>query len=171
MESMNRSSLYTLHTYTTHANSLVLQTAAKMTEEELVREASPSHGSVKRLLVHVFGCEYFFLMECMNSQPEDPIGDPQDLSLATLMEWFGVLNDRRERYLARVNDYELQEVITVDLGRSQPSLPRWQFMAQSLLHSAHHRGELSIVMTNLGYPLPTLDPILLYASQAGQSLS
>ena len=166
MESMNRSSLYTLHDYT-----VVLQTAAKMPGEALTLDASPSHGSVKRLLVHLFRCEYYFLMECMNSQPEDPLGDLDTLTLSALGEAFTVLNDRRGRYLAHVNEYELQEVIALNLGQTRLSLPRWQFMAQSLLHSVHHRGELSIVMTGLGYPLPTLDPILLYASQAGQPFS
>ena len=171
MESMNRSSLYTLHDYTVYANDLVLQTAAKMPGEALTLYASPSHGSVKRLLVHLFRCEYYFLMECMNSQPEDPLGDLDTLTLSALGEAFTVLNDRRGRYLAHVNEYELQEVIALNLGQTRLSLPRWQFMAQSLLHSVHHRGELSIVMTGLGYPLPTLDPILLYASQAGQPFS
>lgn len=171
MESMNRSSLYTLHDYTVYANDLVLQTAAKMPGEALTLDASPSHGSVKRLLVHLFRCEYYFLMECMNSQPEDPFGDLDTLTLSALGEAFTVLNDRRGRYLAHVNEYELQEVIALNLGQTRLSLPRWQFMAQSLLHSVHHRGELSIVMTGLGYPLPTLDPILLYASQAGQPFS
>jgi len=171
MESMNRSSLYTLHDYTVYANDLVLQTAAKMPGEALTLDASPSHGSVKRLLVHLFRCEYYFLMECMNSQPEDPLGDLDTLTLSALGEAFTVLNDRRGRYLAHVNEYELQEVIALNLGQTRLSLPRGQFMAQSLLHSVHHRGELSIVMTGLGYPLPTLDPILLYASQAGQPFS
>jgi uncharacterized damage-inducible protein DinB len=41
-------------------------------------------------------------------------------------------------------------------------------MLQSLIHSVHHRGELSIVMTGLGHPLPTLDIILHFARESGQ---
>ncbi len=67
-----------------------------------------------------------------------------------------------------MNDFELEEEITVNLGRGEVTLPRWQFLSQSLLHSFHHRGELSIVMTQLGYPLPTLDPILKYIRDSGQ---
>jgi len=53
--------------------------------------------------------------------------------------------------------------------RNHPlTLPRWQMLAQSLLQSIHHRGELSIVMTQLGYPLPTLDPIIQFIKESGQ---
>jgi len=57
MEHMNRYSLYILHNNNVYANNLVLETAAKMTEEKLSRESSPSHGSVMNLLQHMFGCE------------------------------------------------------------------------------------------------------------------
>ena len=168
MEHMNRSSLYTLHTYNVYANNLVLETAAKMTAEELTCESSPSHGSVMKLLTHTFECEYYFTLECMNSTPDEAQADKCASSLASLRECFALLNATRENYLAKVNDFELEEEITVNLGRGEFTLQRWQFMAQSLLHSVHHRGELSIVMTGLGYPLPTLDPILMYIRDSGQ---
>ena len=168
MEHMDRSSLYTLHTYNVYANDLVLKTAAKMTSEELTCESSPSHGTVMNLLQHMFGCEYYFTMECMNSTPDQAQADNCAASLASLRECFNLLNATRENYLSQVNDFELEEEITVDLGRGEYTLQRWQFMAQSLLHSVHHRSELSIVMTRLGYPLATLDPILMYIRDSGQ---
>ena len=167
MEHMDRSSLYALHTYYVYANDLLLETAAKMTVEELTCESSPSHGSVMNLLQHMFGCEYFFTMECMNC-----VADPSEerlcgRSITELIECFSVLNATRGNYLSKVIDFELEEEITLNLGRGDVTLQRWQFIAQSLLHSVHHRGELSIVMTKLGYPLPTLDPILMYIRESG----
>ena len=168
MEHMDRPSLYALHTYNVYANGLVLETAAEMSAEELTRDASPSHGSVLKLLAHIFECEYFFTLECMNITPDQAQADNCAASLAALRECFALLNATRENYLSNVNEFELEEEITVNLGRAGVSLPRWQFMAQSLLHSVHHRGELSVVMTELGYPLPTLDPILKYIRDSGQ---
>ncbi|MEL7590042.1 MAG: DinB family protein [Anaerolineaceae bacterium] len=168
MESLDSTALYALHTYNVYANDLVLETAAKISAEELTREVSPSHGSVLKLLAHIFECEYYFTLECMNTTPDQAQADRCAASLESLRECFALLNATRENYLEQVNEFELGEEITVDLGRGEVTLPRWQFMAQSLLHSAHHRGELSIVMTELGYPLPTLDPILMYIRDSGQ---
>jgi len=166
MKHLNRSALIALHDYNVYANNLVLETAAKMSEDELSRQSSPSHGSVINLLRHVFGCEYYFLILCMGTKPEDAGTDLP--SLSTLRDYFAALGERRAGYLDAVNEYELTAEITVNIGKGEFTLPRWQLMAQSLIHSIHHRGELSIVMTGLGYPLPTLDPILKYVSDSGQ---
>ncbi|UCC76110.1 MAG: hypothetical protein JSW37_11425, partial [Anaerolineales bacterium] len=39
----------------------------------------------------------------------------------------------------------------------------------AVIHSVHHRGELSVVCTGLGYPLSTMDIILHFINQSGQS--
>jgi uncharacterized damage-inducible protein DinB len=74
----------------------------------------------------------------------------------------------RKRYLQTVPSAELEEVIEISMGGKPLKLARWQMLAQSLISSVHHRGELSIVMTGLGYPLPTLDPILQFVKESGQ---
>lgn len=166
MEALNRSGLFALHTYNVYANNLVLETAAGMSEDKLKRTSSPSHGSVINLLQHIFGCEYYFLILCMGTKPEEAGTDL--FSLSTLREYFAALGERRAGYLNAVDEYELAAAINVQIGKGELTLPRWQLMAQSLIHSIHHRGELSIVMTGLGYPLPTLDPILKYVNDSGQ---
>jgi uncharacterized damage-inducible protein DinB len=67
-----------------------------------------------------------------------------------------------------VTEEEIQERVKMKIGSGMVELPRCQFLAQSLLASIHHRGELSIVMTGLGYPLPTLDPIIQFVQESGQ---
>ncbi len=167
MENLDRSGLISMHLYNVYANDLVLKVAAGMTVEELARQTSPSHGSVINLLQHIFGCEYYFLLCCMGTSPDEK--DDSVPSFSTLCEYFKVLADRRAGYLNSVAEYELTTEIKVPIGKEQYLLPRWQLLAQSLLHSTHHRGELSIVMTGLGYPLPTLDPILMYIRESGQT--
>ncbi len=167
MEQINRAGLISLHAYNVYANNLVLDAADGMTGEELARQISPSHGSVINLLRHMMGCEYYFLILCMGVKPEDEGSDSP--SLAELREYFTALAERRIGYLKAAAEYELAAEINVHVGKGEYTLTRWQLLTQSLLHSAHHRGELSIVMTELGHPLPTLDPILRYVSESGQT--
>lgn len=96
---MDRSSLYTLHVYNVYANNLVLETAERMTEQELTRQSSPRHGSVMKLLSHIFECEYYFTLECMNSTPDEAQADNCAASLASLRECFTLLYATRENYL------------------------------------------------------------------------
>ena len=41
-------------------------------------------------------------------------------------------------------------------------------LALYIYNSIHRRGELSIVLSGLGHPLPTLDIILHFFAQSGQ---
>lgn len=163
---MNISALSVLHQYNQYANSLLLESAGLLSEVELTRSCSPSHGSVLGLLQHMIGTEIYFLLECQGLPPA-PDTD-QVSSLNQLKELFHLASSQREEYLQNATEEEMQERIRVKIGSGMVDLPRWQYLAQSLLASIHHRGELSIVMTGLGYPLPTLDPILQFVQDSGQ---
>lgn len=168
MEKIDRSALLVLHHYNHYANNLVLDVVSKMTSDELAREVSPSHGSVKELLLHMALCEYGFMLRC-SGIPLDIINEDFDsLDLAGICALFDRIASMRKKYLDNSSEEELAEVVTIEMRGTPLRLPRWQLLAQSLIHSTHHRGELSIVMTELGYPLPTLDPILMYIHDSGQ---
>jgi uncharacterized damage-inducible protein DinB len=47
-------------------------------------------------------------------------------------------------------------------------LPLWLLLMQAFVHSTLHRGELSIVLSNFGHPLPTLDIIIPFIEWNGQ---
>jgi uncharacterized damage-inducible protein DinB len=168
MEKIDRSALLVMHQYNDYANALVLDTAEKMTAEELTRECSPSHGSVKKLLLHIALCEYGFMLRCTGIPLDSITEDFEVLDLAGIRALFARVAKMRQDYLDIVNENELNEIITIQMKQKPLDLARWQMLAQSLIHSTHHRGELSIVMTGLGYPLPTLDVILQFIRESGQ---
>lgn len=166
MKESNISALTVLHQYNQYANSLLLESAGLLSEEELTRSSSPSHGSVLGLLQHMIGTEIYFLLEC---QSLPPAPDTDEISsLNQLKELYHQVSSQREEYLQTASEEEMRERIRVKIGSGMVELPRWQFLAQSLVASVHHRGELSIAMTGLGRPLPTLDPIIQFVQESGQ---
>jgi uncharacterized damage-inducible protein DinB len=169
MEAMNRSALCSLHHYNVYANDLLLETAAKMTEAELTKKSSPSHDSVIGLLLHMLSVEEYFLTQCTGRPIPGSQDAPTHIGINELKALYASVAHEREHYLVEVTEDSLLEVIAVPIGSNKFNLPCWQLLAQSMLQSVHHRGELSIVMTELGYPLPTLDPILQYVSESGES--
>jgi len=171
MDQMDKSSLLVLHNYNDYANQLVLDTASRMTEAELIKESSPSHGNVKTLLLHIVLCEYGFILRCLGTPPESVTDDFDNYSFEEIRELYARVAGMRKDYLEIVNENELNEIIPTVIGKHQLALPRWQMLAQSLVHSTHHRGELSIVLTALGYPLPTLDILLEFIKESGQQWS
>ncbi len=169
MENLNKPALLVLHNTNNHANQLVLQTAAEMDESAFTAQSSPSHGSVQALLTHMLTTEFFFLARS-EGKPVNPKSAPDKaLNLQEIAVAFSQLADERHKYLNWVTEEKLAEVIEIPIGGQIFNLARWQLLTQSLLHSAHHRGELSIVMTGLGHPLPTLDPIIEFIHESGQT--
>ena len=167
MDSMNKSSLLVLHNYNDHANKLVLDTAARLDESAYSIASSPSHGSVQGLLTHMLTTEFFFLARC-EGKPIQPRPAEVALSLEEIRVTFVQVAAERRRYLEWITEELLAQEVTIPIGGNEFKLARWQFLLQSLIHSAHHRGELSIVMTGLGAPLPTLDIIIPFVNASGQ---
>jgi uncharacterized damage-inducible protein DinB len=168
MEHLDNSALLVLHEYNEYANNLVLDAAGKLREADLTCISSPSHGTVLGLLFHLLGTETHFLQACLGKELESQVDDLKMPSLCQIREKLSEVSCKRAGYLKRATDAEILQPVEVLIGGKLLTLPRWQLITQSLLHSAHHRGELSIVMTNLGRPLPTLDVIIQFVQNSGQ---
>ncbi|HSB65145.1 MAG TPA: DinB family protein [Anaerolineales bacterium] len=164
---INQDGLLALYTYNIYANKLVLETAENLTEKEFAQECSPSRGSVHGLLSHMLECEAFFLAQCQEHSVELEFVDLS--TLANIRRYWHKLEQEQLDFIGSLNEADLVRNIQVQLREQQLVFPVWQLLVQALIHSVHHRGELSIVLSALNHPLPTLDIILHFIKQSGQS--
>jgi len=163
---MDQDGLLTLYTYNIYANKLMFDTVGQLTEAEFNQQCSPSHGSVHRLLGHMLGCESFFLAQCQGKPDEfDYTALP---TLALLRGYWTKLEEQQLDFIHSQNQADLARQVQVELRGESLVFPAWQLLLQAMVHSIHHRGELSIVLTELGHPLPTLDILLYFIHQSGQ---
>lgn len=163
---MNRDGLLALYNYNVYANDLVLDTVAQLPEDKFLQVSSPSHSSVRELLVHMLEGEAFFLSVC-TGHPLDEL--PSLPRLADIQQSWTQLAREIHSYLVTLTDADLMQEIEIRLKGQPFCFSKWQALVQGFVHSTHHRGELSIVLTELGYPLPTLDILLQFIKQSGQS--
>lgn len=163
---MNRDGLLTLYTYNAYANNLVFDVVGQLSDVELTQPSSPSHNSVLRLLQHMLGTEAHFLEQCR----QQPVSfDPFEVnSIPALRRGANELARESQHFINSLTEAELTREIEVQIGRGTFRFPRWQPLLQSVIHATHHRGELSIVLSALGHPLPTLDIIIQLAEAGGQ---
>jgi len=163
---MDRDILLALYTYNAYANRLVLETVAGLTDDEFTRQSSPSHQSVRTLLVHMIGSEAFFLKLCQGQPlPTAPATPP---TLAEIQGYASQLPGEQESFLKSLDEASLGREITFQMEEQTLHLPVWQLLVQAFVHSTHHRGELSIVLSHLSHPLPTLDIIIPFVTWSGQ---
>lgn len=155
---MNRDGLLALCHYDAHANSLMFEVVAKLTEDEFTRDSSPSHGSVRNLMLHTLRTERGFLSLCQEREGKKP--DLRDA--AEIQHYWEDLDREMRDWIASQSEDDLRTEIALpfQLKGGYYRLPKWQLLLQALVHCIQHRGELSIVLTELGHPLPNLDIIL-----------
>ena len=161
---MNSTLLIALYENNAAANQVVLETAAHLAPEDLIKEASPSHHNVLRLLSHMAYVESNFLHACQGT----PFVFARLSGLDDLRQFWQTVTAQLLAYLPTLDETALQEELPVPISKALFHFPRWQMLTQALLHSAHHRGELSVVLTGLGQPLPDLDIIIRFTEQSGQ---
>ena len=157
--------LLPLYEYNRYANRLVLERAERLSENDLRRQSSPSHNSVFEILEHMLATETGFMLNALGQ----PFTFRRPADLPDLRQEWEELAARQLAYLATITESQLNEDIPTRIGSRDFHFPRWQLLAQAFVHSTHHRGELSIVMTGLGQPLPTLDIIIPFAENSGQT--
>jgi uncharacterized damage-inducible protein DinB len=157
--------LLALTRYNAWANRMVLEAASALSADEFTRPSSPSHGSVQSLLVHMLECEALFLAL---SRQEAFDGLPPLCDIASIGRYWDGLGQRMREYAAGLDADAMGRVLEVEIAGSSFRLPVWQLLSQAIVHSVHHRGELSIVLTGLGHPLPTMDILLHFIEQSGQ---
>jgi uncharacterized damage-inducible protein DinB len=90
-------------------------------------------------------------------------------TLPSIRRYWSKLEQEQLDIIGTLNEADMIRDVQVQLGKQQLVFPVWELLVQALVHSIHHRGELSIVLTELGHPLPTLDIILQFIKQSGQS--
>jgi uncharacterized damage-inducible protein DinB len=164
---MNRDTLRTLYAYKARANRVLLDTAAQLDEHLFKHESDTSHGSVQRMLLHMLDTEAYFLSCCFDERLQ--LNSSSKSTFDIIRSEWNRIEQLAKKFIASLSDDELQEEVTLPLNGTTLQFPMWQMFMQVYTHSTHHRGELSGMLTALGYPLPTLDIIMYFAEQSGQS--
>jgi uncharacterized damage-inducible protein DinB len=161
---LSKNTLMELARYDTYANRLVLAEAEKLSDGDFNRTTSPSHGSVSQLLQHLLRSEVFFIEACAGEK----LTPPEPVSAAEFCMLIDYVEEKAVALLAGLDEPGLQQIGQIDLHGTILKFPFWQLLAQAYTHATHHRGELSIVLTEMGRPLPTLDIILFFAAESKQ---
>lgn len=164
---MNRAAWLSIYRSNVSANEAVLSIAAQLSNEEFNRDFSPSHGTIRRMLLHMLDGEIYFPAVCRGEVP-DTSGIKHLETWADIHARWQQASAEALAYFESLSDGDLERMVTMPLGEYRFTLPMWQVLLSFFSHSHHHRGELSILLSDLGYPLPDLDLIISFIKESGQ---
>lgn len=165
---MDRDTLLILYRFHIEANEIMLDTIAHLSHDQFTRRLSPSHDTVRNLLRHILGGDVFFMGVTQGQEPDMSEFDELE-AFGSIQARFGEVARDMLRYLETLTDDDLACPVVTNFGEASFTLPLWQTLFQQIMHAHMHRGELSIILSGLGHPLPTIDLFVYFVKASGQA--
>jgi len=148
--------------YSAWASQRLMDAAAKLSEEELMRDFKTADKTVLDTLVHVYAADRIWLSR-VTAEPRATFVDPADRDLTLLQTEWPALQQRWNLWLRDFKDDDALRVIFYkDMKGREYSQPVWQILLHLVNHGTHHRGQVSGFLRAMGQTPPPLDLIAYY---------
>lgn len=151
-----------------YANDMLFQEASKLSLEELIGTKSPSRNSAYQLLVHLLAAEGNYWGQICGERRRN-VNQVAATSITEIVSVAAEHNEGFLKFVTSLTDDDFGRAVTFEFSNgSRLVYPVWQLLTQTYLHSMQHRGELSILLSELGHPLPIDDIIVRFTEESGQ---
>jgi uncharacterized damage-inducible protein DinB len=148
-----------IHRHSTWANGRLLDAAAQLSPEQLRTPVGEGgHGDLLETLVHMYDAQKTWLDRARigESGPWLTVADFPDL--VSLRAAWEALDADMDGYLAGLDGTSLLEGTPYrSFYGDEETLPRTEMVLHQAFHSHQHRGEVALVLTQLGHSLGELD--------------
>ena len=145
--------------YHARSNEQILETSAKLTDEELRRPGPLDHGSAFETLLHLHLTDWSWRDFCVTEDEEDdsyPDGWPPG-DLASLHEFGSQEDSRLIDYVESLGGSGLDQPLTWTIDGRRVSFARWAVLMHIVNHGTQHRSELARYLTECGRSPGDLD--------------
>lgn len=145
--------------YMSWASARILDAAAQLTPDELMRDFGTGHSSVLGTMVHIFSADRIWLRRIRGESPGDLL-EPGSIDVPMLREgWSTVHRDWRD-WATAIGPEEASAMISYHDLRGNPwQTPLWQIVLHVVNHGTHHRGQIAGFLRAMGHVPPPLDLI------------
>lgn len=165
---MTVQNLETLYDYSYWANERLFQVISRLTPEEFTQPVAGGHESIRNTMVHVLSTEWGWLSRCGGHERKAKL-DPSDYSTAeALVDAWNRVEGYVRNFLDELDDEELARRIDYTGGEGKKcSMPMGELLQHAAIHAAHHRGQIALLLRELGYAPGHFDLLFYFADKHG----
>ncbi|MGI8588168.1 MAG: DinB family protein [Chloroflexia bacterium] len=151
----------TLYDYFTWARDLMIETAGRLTTEQLRQEEAGVFGSVFDTLAHMAASEWMWLERIEGRSPTKMPAGADFADLAALRAWWDEAHERSMAYLRGADAAELEREIHYQntQGREFRRLV-WHALLHTANHQTEHRTQIAGMLTRFGVEAPATDLVV-----------
>jgi uncharacterized damage-inducible protein DinB len=158
---LQKDDLQRLLDYTVWANHRVVRVAATLTVEEFRRDMGGSHGGVRGTLSHMLGAEWLWLERFKGVSPTKLFDEAEFADILAVRERWGVVEVHRADWLGSLREDQVAEVVAYKTLKGDPfQNPLWQLVQHVANHATYHRGQVIVMLRQLGARVVTTDMVV-----------
>jgi uncharacterized damage-inducible protein DinB len=157
---MDIAELKSLLAYDEWANRKAFSDAEQFNDEQLTRDLSSSHKSLRDTLAHIVAVEWIWLQRLKGNIPKSAPGWVSEASVDSLKEQLGDVEAERRDFVAGLSEDSLSSVIDYKtLDGTAASSKIEDIFRHVVNHSTYHRGQVSTMMRQSGGKVTSTDLI------------
>jgi uncharacterized damage-inducible protein DinB len=162
---MRASDVLRLYDYSCWANHRLLAVVSQLSPDEFTRHVAGSYESVRNTLVHVLSAEWGWLERCGGYPRGERLKAEDFPSLDAIASVWTRVEHEMRTFIGALADDALAEPITFAIGTGPVmTIPRADLLQHAIVHAVHHRGQLALMLRELGKTPGNFD-LLFYAAE------
>jgi uncharacterized damage-inducible protein DinB len=147
--------------YTVWANHRVMRAAATLGVDDFKRDLRSSFGGVRGTLCHMMGTEWIWLERWKGVSPDRAIDEGEFADVIALRDRWTVIEQHREAWLRTLRPEALAEKVHYrSLAGGEYDEPMWQLVQHMANHSTYHRGQVVLMLRQVGAKTVSTDLVL-----------
>jgi uncharacterized damage-inducible protein DinB len=147
--------------YTVWANHRVMRAAATLSVDDFKRDLRSSFGGVRGTLSHVLGSEWIWLERWKGLSPDHGIDEGEFADIIALRDRWTVIEQHRDSWFRSLRPEALRESLRYrNLAGAEFEEPLWQLVQHVANHSTYHRGQVVLLLRQLGAKTVSSDLVL-----------
>ena len=159
---MDTQDILTLYRYNQWANAKILSSAAQVTQEQFLADASFPHGGLRGTLVHALFAEWIWRQRWEGTSPTVRFAPADFPTVESLQARWAVEEKQLMEFVDELTDERLNSTFAYTNTSGKPfTKVLWQAMAHVVNHGTQHRTEAAALLTEFGHSPGDIDLILL----------
>lgn len=150
-----------LFDYSYWANGKLLAAMAPVTEAQFVAPVAGSYASIRNTLVHIMSAEWGWLERSGGHTRGAALKADQYPTIESVTNAWTDVERHMRAFLIELSDEDLarRKTFTLDVGPPQ-EMPLGEMLHHAVIHGVHHRGQVALLLRELGREPGNFDFIL-----------
>ena len=167
---LDKDALERLVQYTIWANHRVMRACATIPVDDFKRELGASYGGIRGTLAHIMWTEWLWLERWKGVSPPGPPDESDFADVVALRDRWKVIEDHRRAWMDALPASGASSLIHYrNTAGAAFSAPLWQLVQHAANHSTYHRGQVTVLLRQVGGRTVASDMVVWDREQSAKS--